>query len=138
MNRLSVVQHGGLKRRARLGTRCRAANASARIIARALAQRPQHPAAGRADQPPRHPPPAIDPAARGIELPVTTVIALHDLNQALACDRVGVMHKGRLAVLGRPRDVLTAELLLDVFGVRASFLTDPADGARIIRFHTTP
>jgi iron complex transport system ATP-binding protein len=72
------------------------------------------------------------------ELPVTTVIALHDLNQALGCDRVGVMHKGRLAVLGRPRDVLTAELLLDVFGVRASFLTDPADGARIIRFHTMP
>ncbi|MCG7363494.1 ABC transporter ATP-binding protein [Roseomonas sp. ACRSG] len=69
------------------------------------------------------------------ELPVTTVIALHDLNQAMGCDRLGVMHHGRLVALGAPGEVLTTELLRDVFGVRASFLTDPADGARIIRFH---
>jgi len=69
------------------------------------------------------------------DLPVTTVIALHDLNQAMGCDRLGVMHRGRLVALGRPREVLTTELLRDVFGVRASFLTDPADGGQIIRFH---
>jgi iron complex transport system ATP-binding protein len=68
-------------------------------------------------------------------LPVTSVIALHDLNQALGCDRLGVLHRGRLVALGRPWDVLTTELLRDVFGVRAAVLTDPADGARIIRFH---
>ncbi|MBO1075495.1 ABC transporter ATP-binding protein [Roseomonas marmotae] len=69
------------------------------------------------------------------ELPVTTVIALHDLNQAMGCDRLGVLHRGRLVAAGLPREVLTPDLLRDVFGVRASFLTDPADGARIIRFH---
>lgn len=70
------------------------------------------------------------------DLPVTTVIALHDLNQAMSCDRIGVMHRGQLVALGPPREVLTASLLRDVFGVRASFLTDPADGSQIIRFHT--
>ncbi len=70
-------------------------------------------------------------------LKVTTVVALHDLNQAMACDRLGVMRQGRLVTIGTPADVLTASLLSDVFGVRASFLTDPADGARIIRFHAT-
>ncbi|RKK04629.1 ATP-binding cassette domain-containing protein [Pseudoroseomonas wenyumeiae] len=69
------------------------------------------------------------------DLPVTTVLALHDLNQAMGCDRLGVMHHGRLVALGRPDQVLTTALLRDVFGVRATFLTDPADGERIIRFH---
>ncbi|MBO1081219.1 ABC transporter ATP-binding protein [Roseomonas haemaphysalidis] len=68
-------------------------------------------------------------------LPVTTVVALHDLNQALNCDRLGVMHRGRLVALGRPWEVLTTALLRDVFGVRAAVLTDPTDGARVIRFH---
>ncbi|WP_419899014.1 ABC transporter ATP-binding protein [Roseomonas sp. USHLN139] len=67
-------------------------------------------------------------------LGVTTVIALHDLNQAMGCDRLGVMQGGRLVALGRPADILTPGLLRDVFGVRASFLTDPADGSRILRF----
>src|SRR3546814_1755854 len=30
-------------------------------------------------------------------LPVTSVVALHDLNQALECDRLAVMERGRLA-----------------------------------------
>ncbi|KAA2212591.1 ABC transporter ATP-binding protein [Teichococcus oryzae] len=68
-------------------------------------------------------------------LPVTTVVALHDLNQAMSCDRLGVLQHGRLVALGKPQEVLSPALLRDVFGVRASFLTDPADGARIIRFH---
>ena len=69
------------------------------------------------------------------DLPVTTILALHDLNQAMGCDRLGVMHRGRLVALGRPDEVLTTDLLRDVFSVRATFLTDPADGERIIRFH---
>jgi iron complex transport system ATP-binding protein len=68
-------------------------------------------------------------------LPVTSVIALHDLNQALSCDRVGVLSGGRLAALGPPHEVLTIEMLGEVFDVRASIITDPADGLRIFRFH---
>src|SRR3546814_4447544 len=41
-------------------------------------------------------------------LPVTSVVALHDLNQALECDRLAVMERGRLACLGTPEEVLTA------------------------------
>lgn len=69
------------------------------------------------------------------ELPVTVVIALHDLNQAMGCDRIGVMAEGRLVALGPPAEVLTPELLRAVFAVRATTLCDPADGARILRFH---
>ncbi|TWE07123.1 iron complex transport system ATP-binding protein [Pseudomonas sp. AG1028] len=68
-------------------------------------------------------------------LPVTTLIALHDLNQALECDRLGVMERGRLVALGEPDEVLTTERLRDTFGVRARYLTDPDDGARILRFY---
>lgn len=69
-------------------------------------------------------------------LPITAVIALHDLNQAMLCDRICVMLNGRLHVTGPPRDILTEDLLEEVFGVRAHFLTDPLDQSRVIRFET--
>jgi iron complex transport system ATP-binding protein len=68
------------------------------------------------------------------ELPITKVIALHDLNQALACDRLAVMNRGRLVRLGTPAEVLTPALLREVFQVQARELVDPADGARVLRF----
>ncbi len=68
-------------------------------------------------------------------LPVTVVVALHDLNQAMGCDRLGVMSEGRLVACGPPAEILTPERLADIFRVRATPLTDPADGARILRFH---
>jgi iron complex transport system ATP-binding protein len=73
-------------------------------------------------------------------LPITKVIALHDLNQALACDRLAVMHQGRLVHLGPPDEVLTPELLRTVFQVQAHSLTDPIDGSRVLRLRplTTP
>ena len=68
-------------------------------------------------------------------LGLTTVIALHDLNQAMRCDRLAVMQGGRLVALGPPDRVLTPDLLARVFHVRASTLTDPQDGSRVMRFH---
>lgn len=65
---------------------------------------------------------------------VTSVIALHDLNQAMECDRVGVLSDGCLVACGSPEDVLTPKLLDRVFDVRSSFLSDPEDGRRLIRF----
>lgn len=67
-------------------------------------------------------------------LPVTSVVALHDLNQALECDRLAVMERGRLVCVGTPGEVLTPERLRDTFAVHGSFLTDPADGSRVLRF----
>lgn len=49
---------------------------------------------------------------------LTVAAALHDLNHAaMFCDRIAVMKSGALVALGRPCDVFTPELVLDVFGV---------------------
>lgn len=105
-------------------------------IARALAQRPQMLLL---DEPSNH----LDiqhqlsilELVRG--LPVTTLIALHDLNQALSCDRLAILERGRLVALGKPLDVLTPQRLADTFGVQAHYLTDPFDGAQILRFRAS-
>lgn len=101
-------------------------------LARALAQRPR---ILLLDEPTnhldvRHQLSMLDLVAA---LPVTSIIALHDLNQALACDRVGVMAGGRLVALGPPQEVLSVDRIAEVFSVRASIVVDPADGARIFR-----
>lgn len=63
------------------------------------------------------------------ELGLTTVAALHDLNLAVAyCDRVAVLREGRLVVCGKPEEVLTADLIAEVFAVRADRLAHPATG----------
>lgn len=73
-------------------------------------------------------------------LPVTSVIALHDLNlAAMFCDSVLVLRSGRVVAAGAPQDVLTPELIADVYGVRARVSTD-AGGRSTIVFdgHLTP
>lgn len=67
-------------------------------------------------------------------LPITKVVALHDLNQALTCDRIAVLHQGRLLELGAPHEVLSPALLQQVFKVRAHTLVDPEDGSRVLHF----
>ncbi|MFP3515478.1 ABC transporter ATP-binding protein [Pseudomonas sp. SIMBA_077] len=102
-------------------------------IARALAQRPQ---VLLLDEPTNH----LDIQHQlGIlktvqALPITTLIALHDLNQALSCDRLAVLERGHLVALGKPHDVLTPQRLRTTFGVQAHYLIDPFDGAQILRF----
>ncbi|MFJ9589080.1 ABC transporter ATP-binding protein [Streptomyces acidicola] len=60
-------------------------------------------------------------------LPVTSVIALHDLNLAAQyCDALLVLREGRVVARGTPRDVLTEELIAEVYGVRAA-VTCPGD-----------
>ncbi len=68
-------------------------------------------------------------------LPVTVIMALHDLNQAMNCDRLGVMESGHLIACGPPDEVLTPERLATIFRVRATTLRDPADNATLFRFH---
>lgn len=68
------------------------------------------------------------------QLPVTVIVALHDLNQAMGCDRIAVMDGGRLAACGPPEEVLTPARLATIFRVDARRLTDPADRATILRF----
>jgi iron complex transport system ATP-binding protein len=68
-------------------------------------------------------------------LPVTTVVALHDLNlAAMYCDRVAVLHTGRVHACGTPGDVLTEELIAEVYGVRAAVSREGEDGRPHVRF----
>ncbi|WP_458525046.1 ABC transporter ATP-binding protein [Onishia taeanensis] len=67
-------------------------------------------------------------------LPITVVIALHDLDQAMDCDRIGVMDGGRLVAIGPPREVLTPDRLLRTFGVHAEVLEIPGDSRPFLRF----
>ncbi len=52
----------------------------------------------------------------------TLLFSLHDLRMAYILDIVVVLHQGRLRAAGRPAEVLTPELLLDVFGVRSEII----------------
>jgi len=62
-------------------------------------------------------------------LGLTTIAALHDLDQAASlCDGVTVMCAGSAVASGHPAQVLTAELIESVFGVRAHFGTHPLTG----------
>jgi iron complex transport system ATP-binding protein len=59
----------------------------------------------------------------------TVLVVLHDLNLAAAtCDRLGVLSGGRLVAVGAPWEVLTAELVAQVFGVAATVVAHPLTG----------
>lgn len=66
-------------------------------------------------------------------LPATVVAALHDLNLAAAyCDRLHLLQRGRVVASGPPEQVLTVELIDQVFGVTAAITTNPLTGARAV------
>ncbi|MGW5383503.1 ABC transporter ATP-binding protein [Nocardia sp. NPDC003963] len=60
----------------------------------------------------------------------TVLVVLHDLNlAAAACDRIAVLSGGRLATVGPPSQVLTRDLIAEVFGVEISVVEHPLTGA---------
>ncbi len=59
-------------------------------------------------------------------LNMTTLAAMHDMNlAAMYCDYLMVMQKGELIKVGSVKEVLTVELLKEVFGVSAYIGTNP-------------
>ena len=63
----------------------------------------------------------------------------HDLNLAAAfCDRLYVLQHGRIVASGTPAEVLTVELLREVFGVEALIDTHPLSGYPRITWITQP
>lgn len=67
-------------------------------------------------------------AERGL----TTVVVTHDLNlAALYCDRLAVLHGGRVVGEGSPAEILTAPLLSDIYAAQLWTTTSPS-GAPIV------
>ncbi|WP_282086775.1 ABC transporter ATP-binding protein [Streptomyces tendae] len=64
----------------------------------------------------------------------TVVMVLHDLNLATRySDNLVVMREGAILAQGHPRDVITADLLHEAFGLRAKVIDDPVgDGPLIV------
>lgn len=63
----------------------------------------------------------------------TVVMVLHDLNLAARySDNLIVMRAGEILAQGDPRDVITAELLHEAFGLRAEVIDDPVGGRPLI------
>ena len=104
------------------------------LIARALAQQPKVLVL---DEPTNH----LDvhhqysvlSAAR--ELGITVVAALHDLNLAAQyCDRLFVLHGGRIVCSGTPHEVITAEVIARWFSIGGHIVTHPRLGVPQIIF----
>ncbi|WLP90697.1 ABC transporter ATP-binding protein [Gordonia sp. NB41Y] len=64
-------------------------------------------------------------------LPITSIIAIHDLNlAAMFCDQLMVLQNGRVVAAGTPGSVLTEELIAEVYRVQA-VITDTSEGMNI-------
>ncbi|MBK0079342.1 ABC transporter ATP-binding protein [Kosakonia sp. S58] len=69
------------------------------------------------------------------ELPVTSIVAIHDLNHALMfCDSLIVMQHGTVVASGTPQAILTEELLWEVFRVKAKITPSPCHDKNHIHF----
>ncbi|SFT83678.1 iron complex transport system ATP-binding protein [Actinopolyspora lacussalsi subsp. righensis] len=103
-------------------------------IARALAQQPKELLL---DEPTNHLDiqHQLELLALVVRIPVTSVIALHDLNlAAMFCDHLLVLAEGRAVAAGSPERVLTEELIAEVYNVRARVDAEGPGGRPAIRF----
>lgn len=65
----------------------------------------------------------------------TVVVALHDLNLAVTfCDEVLVLSRGQAVGLGPPADVLTEELVREVYGVDVRILYPEGEDTPLFQF----
>jgi len=63
----------------------------------------------------------------------TVVMVLHDLNLAARyADRLVAMREGRIVAAGKPAEVITEELLEEVFGLAARVIQDPVAGTPLV------
>ncbi len=69
----------------------------------------------------------------------TIVLVLHDLNLASRyAHHLVAMKGGRIATQGTPEEVVTAEVVGEVFGLDATVITDPVAGTPLVLPHPAP
>ncbi|OEJ95671.1 ABC transporter ATP-binding protein [Streptomyces thermolilacinus] len=63
----------------------------------------------------------------------TVAVVLHDLNQAARyADHLVAMKAGRIVAAGQPGEVVTEELVREVFGLEATVIPDPLTGSPLV------
>lgn len=63
----------------------------------------------------------------------TLVAVLHDLNQAARyADHIVAMHEGTIVASGAPEEVITEQLVAEVFGLDARVMPDPESGTPLL------
>ena len=63
----------------------------------------------------------------------TIVMVLHDMNMAARyADHLFALREGRLVASGAPSDIVTSDLIREVFDLDALVVTDPVSGAPIV------
>ncbi|MCU5772566.1 ABC transporter ATP-binding protein [Erwiniaceae bacterium BAC15a-03b] len=73
----------------------------------------------------------------------TLIAVLHDLNQACRyADNLIVMHSGQIVAQGKPAEIISAQLVQQVFGMTSVIIDDPVSHTPLIvpcgRFHPAP
>ncbi|WP_037161765.1 ABC transporter ATP-binding protein [Rhodococcoides fascians] len=67
------------------------------------------------------------------EMGRTVIMVLHDLNLAVRySDQLIVMSQGKIVESGKPQDIISEKLLMDVFGLEASVIEDPVSDRPLI------
>ena len=63
----------------------------------------------------------------------TIVMVLHDLNLAARyADELVAVRDGRVHAIGDPHDVITADLVREVFGLESTIILDPLSGQPLV------
>lgn len=66
----------------------------------------------------------------------TVVLVLHDLNMAARyADTLVMMRDGRIVAQGPPQEVVTSELVHEVFGLHTTVIVDPVAGTPLVLPH---
>ncbi len=68
-------------------------------------------------------------------LNICVLAALHDLSLAsMFCDEIYMLKGGKIMGKGKPEEVITSEMIQEIYGVTASVVTDEETGQRSIHY----